>query len=156
MLWLLQMSFSSVREEEKNQLRWWPASVVTNWEHLASTPPPNTSDEARNLAVLRVTTYVTENLLQKKVLLLPDVHDLFLKFCKELIVTTDESTRFPGSAMWVLSNLAYTLQQHLVYTHTKPENMVHYCIAPIQTCYMSFNKLSVESNPWGKGWSKSI
>ena len=68
----------------------------------------------------KTVVHVGEELLQRKALLLPAVHDFFLERYDEMIA---EVSNLQGAekntsitSLWILSNLTNALQHHLVYT----------------------------------------
>ena len=62
----------------------------------------------------KTVVHVGEDLLQRKAILLPAAHDVFIEMYDDTLASTDLQDKNITS-IWVLSNLTNALQHHLVY-----------------------------------------
>ena len=88
-------------------------------QKISTADQPNTLQQVRDLAMDKTVVHVGEELLQRKVLLLPAAHDFFLEKYDEILATIDlheAEAQIAVVSLWVLSNLTSALQHHLVYT----------------------------------------
>ena len=91
-------------------------SLIEKVRYRTHTISPTSLQQVTNLAMDKTILYVGQELLHRKVMLLPTVHQLFKKYCSELLVKSGlvgESTHM--TAMWVFCNLLSELEHHLKY-----------------------------------------
>lgn len=77
---------------------------------------PTTLEEVNDLAFNKILLDVGEELLRGGALLLPNVYERFITYQNELLQNTQFKEDRKITAMWVLSNLTSTLQQHMKYS----------------------------------------
>ena len=91
-------------------------SLLEKVRYRIHTISPTSLQQVTNLAMDKTILYVGQELLHRKAMLLPTVHQLFQKYCSELLVKSGlvgESIHM--TAMWVFCNLLSELEHHLKY-----------------------------------------
>ena len=95
-------------------------SILHDFRHKISTvDQPSILQQVCDLAMDKTVVHVVEELLQRKAILLPAVHDFFLEKHDEILATInlhETEAKTTVTSLWVLSNLTSALQHHLVYS----------------------------------------
>ena len=88
--------------------------ISTYSQQIPTTDDITTVNDVLDVAMIKTTVFIGEQLLSNHAILLPTVHDFFMSDIEELRAGRKIETEVKSiSARWILSNLTANLQQHI-------------------------------------------